>query len=142
MLATAAAVTAANVYLSQPLLASLARSFEAGPDLLGAVPMATQLGYAAGILLLVPAGDSGDRRRLILRLGAASTVALVACASAPTVRWLIMASFALGLLSPSRSWWRRSPSRWPRQAKTAGPAGPAAARARVAGSSAPCKAGC
>lgn len=100
MLATAAAVTAANVYLSQPLLASLARSFEAGPDLLGAVPMATQLGYAAGILLLVPAGDSGDRRRLILRLGAASTVALVACASAPTVRWLIMASFALGLLSP------------------------------------------
>ena len=62
--------------------------------------MATQLGYAAGILLLVPAGDSGDRRRLILRLGTASTVALAACAVAPTVWWLIAASFALGLLSP------------------------------------------
>ncbi|WP_344570146.1 MFS transporter [Streptomyces axinellae] len=100
VLATASAVTAANVYLSQPLLAALAHSFGAGPDLLGAVPMATQLGYAAGILLLVPAGDSGDRRRLILRLGTASTVALAACALAPTVWWLIAASFALGLLSP------------------------------------------
>ncbi|MFG3256807.1 MFS transporter [Streptomyces sp. NPDC048172] len=100
LLATASAVTAANVYLSQPLLGSLAASLDAGPGLLGAVPTATQLGYAAGILLIVPAGDTHGRRRLILGLGAASSAALAACALAPTVWFLIAASFAVGLLSP------------------------------------------
>lgn len=100
LLATTSAVTASNVYLSQPLLGTMAASLGAGPDLLGAVPTATQLGYAAGILLLVPAGDTHDRRRLILGLGAASACALAACALAPTVWLLVAASFAVGLLSP------------------------------------------
>ena len=100
LLATACAVTAANVYLSQPLLGSMAASLDADPGLLGAVPTATQLGYAAGILLIVPAGDTHGRRRLILGLGAASSVALAVCALAPTVPVLIAASFAVGVLSP------------------------------------------
>lgn len=89
LLAVTSAVTAANVYLNQPLLGAAAASFGVAPDVLGAVPTATQLGYAAGILLLVPAGDSHDRRRLILGLGTASALALAACALAPTVVWLV-----------------------------------------------------
>jgi predicted MFS family arabinose efflux permease len=100
LLAATSAVTAANVYLSQPLLGAVADSLRVGPDLLGAVPTATQLGYAAGILLLVPAGDSHDRRRLILGLGTASALALAVCAVAPSAGWLIAASFAVGVLSP------------------------------------------
>ncbi|WP_234345729.1 MFS transporter [Streptomyces sp. NRRL F-5755] len=100
LLAATSAVTAANVYLNQPLLGAAAASFGVAPGVLGAVPTATQLGYAAGILLLVPAGDSHDRRRLILGLGTASAVALAACALAPTVAWLVVAGFAVGLLSP------------------------------------------
>ncbi|MWK38099.1 MFS transporter [Actinomadura sp. J1-007] len=100
LLAAASAVTAANVYLNQPLLADAAASLGASPAELGSVPTATQAGYAAGILLLVPAGDSLDRRRLILGLGAASAAALAACAVSPTVAFLIAASFAVGLLSP------------------------------------------
>ncbi|MFH8343805.1 MFS transporter [Streptomyces sp. NPDC018045] len=100
LLAAASAVTAANVYLNQPLLGAAAHSLGVAPDVLGAVPTATQLGYAAGILLLVPAGDSHDRRRLILGLGTASALALAACAVAPTVTWLVVAGFAVGLLSP------------------------------------------
>ncbi|WP_052863196.1 MFS transporter [Streptomyces niger] len=100
LLAATSAVTAANVYLGQPLLGSVAASMGVAPDALGAVPTATQLGYAAGILLIVPAGDSRDRRRLILGLGTASAAALVACALAPSVWWLTVAGFALGLLSP------------------------------------------
>ncbi|MFH9420816.1 MFS transporter [Streptomyces sp. NPDC017529] len=100
VLAFTSAVTAANVYLNQPLLGAAADSFGVSPDVLGAVPTATQLGYAAGILLLVPAGDSHDRRRLILGLGTASALALAACAVAPTVAWLVVAGFAVGLLSP------------------------------------------
>ncbi|MGW7518483.1 MFS transporter [Streptomyces sp. NPDC054796] len=100
VLAATSAVTAANVYLSQPLLGAMAASLGAGPALAGAVATSAQLGYAAGILLLVPLGDSGDRRRLILRLTAASAVALAACALSPTLWWLLAASFALGLFSP------------------------------------------
>ncbi|MFI9027875.1 MFS transporter [Streptomyces sp. NPDC053560] len=100
LLAATSAVTAANVYLGQPLLGSVAASMDVAPDALGAVPTATQLGYAAGILLIVPAGDSRDRRRLILGLGTASAAALLACALAPSVWWLTVAGFALGVLSP------------------------------------------
>ncbi|MFE9381801.1 MFS transporter [Streptomyces sp. NPDC007025] len=100
LLAVTSAVTAANVYLSQPLLEAIARSLGGGPALLGAVPTATQLGYATGILLLVPAGDSHDRRRLILTLGTLSSLALAACALAPTAEFLLAAGFALGLCSP------------------------------------------
>ncbi|SER79834.1 MFS transporter [Streptomyces qinglanensis] len=88
------------MYLSQPLLEGIARSLGGGAALLGAVPTATQLGYAAGILLLVPAGDSHDRRRLILTLGTLSSLALAACALAPTAEFLLAAGFALGLCSP------------------------------------------
>ncbi|MFF7638417.1 MFS transporter [Kitasatospora sp. NPDC008050] len=100
LLAAAGAVTAANVYLNQPLLTAAAHDLHRAPALLGAVPTATQLGYALGIALLVPAGDSQDRRRLILLLGAAATLALAACALAPGVPWLVAASLALGLCSP------------------------------------------
>ncbi|WP_246214185.1 MFS transporter [Kitasatospora viridis] len=100
LLAAASAVTAANVYLSQPLLGAAAHSLHTAPAELGAVPTATQLGYAAGIALLVPAGDCADRRRLICALGAASALALAACALAPGTGWLVAAGFLLGLVSP------------------------------------------
>ncbi|MET8473546.1 MFS transporter [Streptomyces sp. NPDC006422] len=100
LLAVTCAVTAANVYLCQPMLGSVAASLGTPPDTLGAVPTATQLGYALGILLVVPAGDSHDRRRIVLALGAASAAALAACALAPTVALLAVASFVVGLCSP------------------------------------------
>ncbi|MFD7705957.1 MFS transporter [Streptomyces sp. NPDC059786] len=100
LLAAAGAVTAANVYLNQPLLGEAARSFGVAPDVLGYVPTATQLGYAAGIALLVPAGDLRDRRRLILALGAGSSLALAAAAAAPTALWLAVAGLVIGVLSP------------------------------------------
>ncbi|GHF39249.1 MFS transporter [Kitasatospora xanthocidica] len=100
LLAAASAVTAANVYLSQPLLGAAARSLHSSPALLGAVPTATQFGYAVGIALLVPAGDCVDRRRLICALSGAAALALAACALAPGPGWLAAAGFVLGLVSP------------------------------------------
>ncbi|MFJ8431049.1 MFS transporter [Kitasatospora sp. NPDC094019] len=100
LLAATSALTAANVYLGQPLLGSAAAELRVPPESLGAVPTATQIGYATGIALLVPLGDSRDRRRLILGLCAASAVALAASALAPTAGLLVVAALALGLLSP------------------------------------------
>ncbi|WP_234370952.1 MFS transporter [Streptomyces sp. XY431] len=100
LLAATSALTAANVYLGQPLLGSAAAALHVPPATLGAVPTATQIGYATGIAVLVPLGDSRDRRRLILGLCAASACALAASALAPTAGLLVVAAFALGLLSP------------------------------------------
>ncbi|SDS94285.1 Predicted arabinose efflux permease, MFS family [Streptomyces sp. TLI_053] len=100
LLATTSALTAANIYLGQPLLGSAAAALHVPPATLGAVPTATQIGYATGIALIVPLGDSRDRRRLILGLCAASAVALAASALAPTAGLLVVAALALGLLSP------------------------------------------
>jgi predicted MFS family arabinose efflux permease len=58
---------------------------------------ATQLGYAADILLIVSLGDILDRRRLIPVMLICSALALLACAVAPTFGALLAAVTFLGL---------------------------------------------
>ena len=53
--------------------------------------------YAAGILLFVPLGDVVERRKLILRLFGAVTLALVAAGLAPSFWALVAASVAIGI---------------------------------------------
>ncbi|HTJ26168.1 MAG TPA: MFS transporter [Candidatus Limnocylindria bacterium] len=96
IVAVACAITVANNYYAQPLLAAIGRDLHAGAPALGAVAAATQFGYGLGILALVPLGDAVDPRRLVLTLLGAVTVALVVCALAPNVTLLAVASFALG----------------------------------------------
>ena len=100
LLATTAAVTASNVYLNQPLLGAVAAEFGVASSVLGVVPTATQLGYALGILLVVPLGDTRQRRGLIVGLGTLSALTLALAAVAPNVGWLTVASFLVGFASP------------------------------------------
>jgi predicted MFS family arabinose efflux permease len=97
VLAVGCAVAVANLYYSQPLLATMAVEFRVPEQTLGVVSALTQVGYAIGMLLFVPLGDILERRRLILVMLAAVTVALVAVAVAPGVIWLAMASLVLGV---------------------------------------------
>jgi predicted MFS family arabinose efflux permease len=99
LLATIAGVSVANIYYNQPLLDDFRKSFPAGAAWIGAVPSGTQLGYAAGMLLLAPLGDRYDRRLLILLKTAGVCVALFFAATAPTLAVLIGASLAIGVLS-------------------------------------------
>jgi predicted MFS family arabinose efflux permease len=100
VLALACAITSSNIYLNQPILPEMARSFGVSEGAMGAVPTATQFGYALGIALLVPLGDSRDRRKLILRLSVAATIALAAMALAPNLSVLTVCGFLLGVLTP------------------------------------------
>ena len=99
LLAIIAGVSVANIYYNQPLLDSLRESFPHSASWVGVVPAATQLGYAAGMLLLAPLGDRFDRRLLILLQIAGLCVALVVATTAPTLAVLIGASLAIGVLS-------------------------------------------
>jgi predicted MFS family arabinose efflux permease len=99
LLALAAGTAVANIYYAQPLLPTLAGAFGAAPRAVGLVATAAQVGYGTGLLLFVPLGDALERRGLILRLLAASVVALAATALAPSLPALVVASFVLGVVS-------------------------------------------
>jgi predicted MFS family arabinose efflux permease len=99
LLATIAGVSAANIYYNQPLLDDLRTTYAGDANWVGSVPAATQLGYAAGMLLLAPLGDRFDRRRLILLQIAGLMLALSVAALAPTLAILAVSSFAIGVLA-------------------------------------------
>jgi predicted MFS family arabinose efflux permease len=99
LLALAAGTAVANIYYAQPLLPTIAGAFGAAPRDVGLVATAAQVGFGTGLLLFVPLGDALERRGLILRLLAASVVALAATALAPSLGALVAASFVLGVVS-------------------------------------------
>lgn len=83
-----------NLYWAQPLLTDIARSFGVQPDSASMLITFTQLGYATGILLLVPLGDILNRRRLIPAILFLSALSLCLTAVAPSMP-LLMAAMAL-----------------------------------------------
>ncbi|MDH0863304.1 MFS transporter [Mitsuaria sp. GD03876] len=97
LLAASAGLGAASLYYSQPILTPLAEDLHASTGGIGAVPMLTQLGYAAGILLLTPLGDRFDRRRVILTKFVLLIATLLMNGFAPGFAPFLVASALLGL---------------------------------------------
>ncbi len=98
-LGVACAVGVGSIYYNQPLLLVMGKSFGRGAQSMEWVAVATQLGYAAGILLFVPLGDVAERRSLMMRMYAAVSVALLLVALAHGLAWLIVASALVGLMA-------------------------------------------
>ena len=98
-MALACGISVANIYYAQPLLEQFAQQFHTTVAGVAAVPSATQIGYAAGLMLLGPLGDRHARHRVILIMAALLIPALVGAALAPSVTILAIASFAIGMLS-------------------------------------------
>lgn len=93
------ALAVANVYFAQPLLASMAESLGVASGLIGGVVTATQVGYALGLLFIVPLGDRVNRKRLILTQVLLSAVALAAIGAAQQWLALLGAMIVMGLLA-------------------------------------------
>jgi predicted MFS family arabinose efflux permease len=96
-LGMASGASVATIYYNQPLLLEISRTFHVSSSRAGTVAVATQIGYAAGILVFVPLGDVAERRALIVKLFAAVTVALLAAGLAPSLWTLVAASIAIGM---------------------------------------------
>jgi len=99
LMAAAAGLCVASIYYNQPMLGILARDFQASPAQISQIPIATQVGYAAGLLLLSPLGDRYERRALIVWTTLALALALAAAAMAPGVALLVVASLVVGALA-------------------------------------------
>jgi len=97
LLAAGAGLSASSLYVNQPILGAIARDLGASAGAVGAIPMLTQLGYAAGILLFSPLGDRFDKRRVIVVKGAALALTLALASASPSVGALALASFVVGL---------------------------------------------
>lgn len=99
LLAVACGVTVGNLYYSQPLLPQMAGDLGVSDARMGSVVSLSQLGYALGLLLLVPLGDRMDRSRLIFLTAAASVPVLLLFALAPSASLLLPLSLLLGFVT-------------------------------------------
>ncbi|MFY1691185.1 MFS transporter [Plantactinospora sp. WMMB782] len=101
LFAVAAGAAIGNLYWAQPILGFIAADLRVGTGTAGWLVTATQVGYALGVLLLVPLGDVLDRRRFVPVLLSASAAALLLCAFAPSIGLLLLALGALGVTTVS-----------------------------------------
>jgi predicted MFS family arabinose efflux permease len=99
LLAIACGATVANLYYAQPLLDTIARAFGISPGAAGLIVTASQIGYAAGLVLVVPLGDLVHRRKLVCRLLLLTTLGLAVTAAAPSIAVLALAVGLVGTTS-------------------------------------------
>ncbi|MFF2353738.1 MFS transporter [Kitasatospora sp. NPDC058115] len=99
LFSVASGLAVANVYYAQPLLDLIADDLGIGRATVGLVGTLTQVGYAVGLVLLVPLGDHLDRRTLITAQLGLSVAALAAVAVAPSATLMLLAMAAVGVLA-------------------------------------------
>jgi predicted MFS family arabinose efflux permease len=98
LFACASGLSVANVYYAQPLLDALANDFAIPRAAIGAVVLATQLGSALALLLLVPLGDLWNRRRLMLAQSVLLAAVLAGISLSTTPMALLVGMLGAGLL--------------------------------------------
>ena len=99
LMAIATGLSVANCYYNQPLLGSMARDFGISDFAASMVATLTQIGYVAGLVLVIPLGDLVSRKRLILTNYIVSACALLVIALAPNIHWVWVASLLAGASS-------------------------------------------
>ncbi len=99
LLAIACGATVANLYYAQPLLDTIARAFDVSSGTAGLIVTASQIGYAIGLVFVVPLGDLVHRRKLVCRLLLLTTVGLALTAVAPSFAVLAIGICAVGTTS-------------------------------------------
>ena len=99
IMAVAPGLSCANLYYNQPLLADMQNAFGVSVKEIGIIPTLTQVGYALGMLLLVPLGDMFERRKLIVITSVLVTGALLLAATSQSLMMMAVASLLIGLMT-------------------------------------------
>jgi predicted MFS family arabinose efflux permease len=97
LLAAACGIIVANIYYAQPLVGLIAPAIGLGPAGASFIVTLAQIGYAAGLWLLVPLGDLVENRRLVILTIAALIPALLIAACARSAGWFLAAAGLIGL---------------------------------------------
>ncbi|QMA55593.1 MFS transporter [Escherichia fergusonii] len=99
LMSIATGLTVASNYYAQPLLDTIARNFSLSASSAGFIVTAAQLGYAAGLLFLVPLGDMFERRRLIVSMTLLAAGGMLITASTQSLAMMILGTALTGLFS-------------------------------------------
>lgn len=97
ILALTCAVGVGNIYFPQAISPLVARGLGESPDSAALVVTATQVGYTAGIFLLVPLGDRLPHRPFLATLLALTGAGLLAAGCAPALPAVVAVSALIGI---------------------------------------------
>ncbi|WP_435952449.1 MFS transporter [Dryocola sp. BD626] len=99
LMSVATGLAVASNYYAQPLLDTIANAFSLSINQAGFIVTAAQLGYAAGLLLLVPLGDMFERRGLIVFMTLLAAGGMLITASSQSLWMMILGTALTGLFS-------------------------------------------
>ncbi|MDR2264001.1 MFS transporter [Enterobacter soli] len=99
LMSVATGLAVASNYYAQPLLDTIARAFSLSASSAGFIVTAAQLGYAAGLLFLVPLGDMFERRMLIVSMTLLAAGGMLITASSHSLTMMIVGTALTGLFS-------------------------------------------
>jgi len=99
LMSIATGLAVACNYYAQPLLDTIARSFNLSVNQAGFIVTTAQLGYAAGLLLLVPLGDRLERRGLIVGMSLLAAGGMVITALSTSLGMMLLGTALTGLFS-------------------------------------------
>ena len=98
-LAIVAGISVANLYYNQPLLNMIRHELGVSEFKTNLIAMVTQIGYALGLLFIVPLGDLYQRKRIILTSFSVLILSLLVIAMAPNIHIILCASLLTGICS-------------------------------------------
>jgi predicted MFS family arabinose efflux permease len=101
LLACACGLITANVYYAQTLVGPIGSALGMSAESAGLIVTLTQLGFAAGMILIVPLADLVENRRLVVGMVAVSVLALAAAALVDHAQAFLIAATFIGLASVS-----------------------------------------
>lgn len=99
LMSVSAGLVVANLYYSQPLLNQIAVTFQVSEAAVSQVPLSTQLGYAAGLLFIIPLGDKVPSHKILRVDFCLMILSLVAAAFSSSLIFLVVCSFCIGFTS-------------------------------------------
>ncbi|EKT59454.1 MFS transporter [Providencia sneebia] len=99
LMAIATGLVVASNYYAQPLLETIATQFNLTTNMAGFIVTAAQLGYAAGLLFLVPLGDIFERKSLVLVMTSLSALGLLITSLSDNIWQILLGTALTGLFS-------------------------------------------
>lgn len=98
-LSIVAGVSVANLYYNQPLLNMIRHDLGVSEFTTNLIAMVTQIGYALGLLFVVPLGDMFKRKKIIVTNFSLLVISLLCIAMATNIETILMASLFTGICS-------------------------------------------
>ncbi len=99
LLSISAGLIVANLYYNQPLLQQMSEMLQVTEAQISHVALSTQIGYALGLLLIIPLGDKISNLKIVRWDFLVLIASLIGAAAAPNLEVLVFCSFVIGFSS-------------------------------------------